>query len=88
MTGFKQIQASGLQMTKAPGKDIVYFGSVMLILGIFVMFYIRQRRIYINLDKGEGVFAVEDGRKSAQLARDFPELLADFNQQLHTEVKG
>lgn len=53
MESFKQIQATGLQITKSPGKDVVYFGSAMLIIGVFFMFYVRQKRIWINIRKKE-----------------------------------
>ncbi len=43
-------QASGLQITRAPGKDIVYFGFGLLILGVFIMFYIPNRRIWFWID--------------------------------------
>jgi len=45
LTGYEEVQASGLQLTRSPGKNIVYTGSVLLILGVFAMFYIRERRI-------------------------------------------
>jgi len=46
---FKEIQATGLQITKSPGKDIVYFGSAILIIGVFFLFYVRQRRTWIHI---------------------------------------
>ncbi|WP_127469852.1 cytochrome c biogenesis protein ResB [Thiomicrorhabdus aquaedulcis] len=49
MTGFTEIQATGLQITKSPGKDVVYFGSAMLIIGVFFLFYLRQRRVWIYI---------------------------------------
>ena len=49
LSGFREIQATGLQITKSPGKDIVYFGSTLLIIGVFFMFYVRQRRVWINI---------------------------------------
>ena len=49
LTGFKQIQASGLQMTRSPGQNVVYLGCLMLTLGVFLMFYVAQRRIWIWL---------------------------------------
>ncbi|WP_373018534.1 cytochrome c biogenesis protein ResB [Thiomicrorhabdus sp.] len=49
MKSFKQIQATGLQITKSPGKDVVYFGSAMLIIGVFFLFYVRQKRIWVNI---------------------------------------
>ncbi|MDB5938280.1 MAG: ResB family protein, partial [Polaromonas sp.] len=33
----------------APGKTIVYLGCAFLILGIFAMLYIRERRIWVWL---------------------------------------
>lgn len=53
LKSFKQIQSTGLQITKSPGKDIVYFGSTMLIIGVFFMFYVRQKRVWVNIRKSE-----------------------------------
>lgn len=50
---FKHIESTGLQITKSPGKDVVYFGSAMLIIGVFFMFYVRQKRIWVNLRQAE-----------------------------------
>lgn len=49
LESFNHIQSTGLQITKSPGKDVVYFGSVMLIIGVFFMFYVRQKRIWIHI---------------------------------------
>jgi cytochrome c biogenesis protein len=47
LNDFQQIQASVFQVARTPGKYIVYLGCLLLILGIFAMFYIRQRRAWI-----------------------------------------
>ena len=47
MTGFNYVQASGLQMTRDPGKILVYLGSFMLVLGIVFMCYLRQTRLWV-----------------------------------------
>lgn len=44
---FEQVQASVFQVTRSPGKYVVYLGCLFLILGVFAMFYIRDRRIWI-----------------------------------------
>jgi len=49
MTGFNQVQASVFQMARAPGKTLVYAGAVLLIIGVFAMLYIRERRLWIWL---------------------------------------
>ena len=49
LTGFSQVQASVFQVARAPGKNIVYLGCAFLILGIFAMLYVRERRLWVWL---------------------------------------
>ena len=44
---FKQVQASVFQVARAPGKTVVYLGCALLILGIFAMLYVRERRLWV-----------------------------------------
>jgi cytochrome c biogenesis protein len=44
---FTQIQASVFQVAKAPGQTIVYTGAVLLIIGVFFMLFVRERRVWI-----------------------------------------
>ncbi len=46
---FTQVQASVFQVARAPGRNIVYLGCTLLILGIFAMLYIRERRVWVWL---------------------------------------
>jgi cytochrome c biogenesis protein len=53
---FTQVQASVFQVARAPGKNIVYLGCFFLILGVFAMLYIRERRVWVWLSpNGEGM---------------------------------
>ena len=47
LDNFHQIQASVFQLTRAPGEKIVYLGSLFLVIGVFSMFYIKERRVWI-----------------------------------------
>ncbi|WP_395320398.1 cytochrome c biogenesis protein ResB [Variovorax sp. UC74_104] len=49
MTDFTQVQASVFQVARAPGKNIVYLGCLLLIVGIFAMLYVRERRLWVWL---------------------------------------
>ena len=49
LTDFKQVQASVFQVARAPGQKLVYIGAVLLILGVFAMLYVRERRLWIWL---------------------------------------
>jgi cytochrome c biogenesis protein len=53
LADFKQVQASVFQVARTPGKQIVYLGCVLLILGVFSMFYIRDRRVWVWIAPGE-----------------------------------
>ena len=47
LSNFTQIQASVFQVARTPGKNLVYLGAVLLIIGVFAMLYIRERRLWI-----------------------------------------
>ena len=51
---FTQVQASVFQVARAPGKNIVYLGCAFLIVGIFAMLYVRERRVWVWLAPGRG----------------------------------
>lgn len=90
MTGFTEIQATGLQITKSPGKDVVYFGSAMLIIGVFFLFYLRQRRIWVfiqplqadldNADKQDQHHLKTELTIAAKDNRNLPETTKEFNE--------
>ena len=75
---FNHIEASGLQITKSPGKDIVYLGCVMLMVGIFFMFYLHHRRLWLRVrseDEGSSVlFAGSGHRDRTEFSREYTEL--------------
>lgn len=53
LKGFEQVQASVFQVSRTPGKNIVYLGCVLLVLGVFTMFYVRDRRIWVWIKPSE-----------------------------------
>lgn len=70
LTDFKQIQASGLQMAKSPGRYGVYLGSLWLILGTICMFYMREKRVWVWVSNGSmrvAMSASQDNDLAAQL---------------------
>jgi cytochrome c biogenesis protein len=79
---FEQVQASVFQVARAPGRNIVYLGCLLLIVGIFAMLYVRERRLWIWLspaDQGEGSrasMALSSNRKTLDGDKEF-ELLKD-----------
>lgn len=54
MQSFDLVQASVFQVSRAPGMWMVYLGCLLLTIGIFAMFYVRDRRIWVWLKKEPG----------------------------------
>jgi cytochrome c biogenesis protein len=54
LKSFDQVEASVFQVARSPGKNTVYLGCLFLVLGVFSMFYIRDRRIWIWIRKRDG----------------------------------
>ena len=83
LQGFEEVKASVLQVTRSPGKNIVYFGCLLLVIGVFSMFYIRERRLWIWIkseDDGgaRALMAVSSQRKTL----DFEKEVEALKQQL------
>ena len=68
LTGYEQVQASGLEMTRSPGKYMVYLGCGLLIAGVFMLFYLRQRRLWVYLKDAPGASAEEAARTLVWMA--------------------
>ena len=78
LANFEHKEASGLQLTKSPGQKWVYLGSVLLVLGIFAMMYIRERRIWLLVKPSaeasqvnEVLFAMSSNRKNLDFEQEF-----------------
>ena len=50
---FEHVQASVFQVSRTPGKITVYIGCLLLVIGVFTMFYVRDRRIWVWLRPAE-----------------------------------
>ena len=72
---FTQVQASVFQVARAPGRNIVYLGCALLILGVFAMLYIRERRLWVWLaPQGGGAhatMALSSNRQTMDTDREF-----------------
>jgi cytochrome c biogenesis protein len=79
---YKHIEATGLQITKAPGQNIVYLGCVMLMAGVFFMFYLHHRRLWLRIEEQEGqssvLFAAAGHRERSEFDKEFEQLKSDL----------
>jgi cytochrome c biogenesis protein len=73
---FEHIQASVFQVARAPGQNIVYLGCLLLILGVFAMLYVRERRIWVWLApiagaRSQASMALSSNRKTMESDQEF-----------------
>ncbi len=80
---FEHVQASVFQVSRTPGKVTVYIGCLLLIIGIFTMFYVRDRRIWVWLRPAEaGGAKVMAAMTSQKRTLDFNREFDRFKQAL------
>ncbi|QBZ82018.1 Cytochrome c biogenesis protein CcsB [Hydrogenovibrio crunogenus] len=87
LDSFKQIESTGLQITKSPGKDIVYFGSALLIIGVFFLFYVRQKRIWLAYSEKEGTLTIagKDNKELPEVAKEFQQIVQAVQSKMQVK---
>lgn len=81
LADFTQVQASVFQVARAPGKTVVYLGCLLLILGVFAMLYVRERRLWVWLAP-QGSQGAEHTGTQATLALSFNRKTLDADREL------
>jgi cytochrome c biogenesis protein len=82
---FVEVKASVLQVSRSPGKKVVYLGCLFLVIGVFSMFYIRERRLWVWLrDAPDGsshaLMAMSTQRKTLDFEQEFKAMKAKLPQ--------
>lgn len=82
LQNFKHIQATVLQATRSPGKHGVYLGCLLLVLGVFQMFYVKERRIWLwvvpNGNASHIRAAMTSQKRNLDFEREFTKFEHDF----------
>jgi cytochrome c biogenesis protein len=82
LTNFDLRQAAGLQITRSPGKNVVYLGCVMLIAGVFMMFYITHQRLWVMIRPETGGSRVMLAGMGNRNQRDFSKVFDNLAEGL------
>jgi cytochrome c biogenesis protein len=63
---------------------VVYFGCLLLVAGVFAMFYIRERRVWIWVKDGaagaDALMAMSTQRKTLDFEREYDDLKTKLPQ--------
>jgi cytochrome c biogenesis protein len=79
LQGFEQVKASVFQVTRSPGKNVVYLGCLFLVIGVFAMLYVRERRLWIWIRPGadgssHALMAMSSQRRSLDFDKEFEQM--------------
>ena len=83
---FDEVKASVFQLAKAPGQWIVYLGCLFLCIGVFSMFYIRERRAFFWVTGDEVGSRVMMGMSTTRKTMDFEKEYAQFVSELNSRA--
>lgn len=75
LTDFTHVESSGLSVAKLPGKNVFYIGSIMVIIGVFLLFYLSHQRLWAV------IYQDESGRAKLVFAGSGNRNPTDFNIQ-------
>jgi cytochrome c biogenesis protein len=68
---YDEVKATGLQLTRSPGKNVVYFGSLLLTLGVFFMLFVRERRVWLRIKPGHALLAMSSAKQTIDFETEF-----------------
>ena len=71
LSEYDEVKSSGLQLTRSPGKNVVYFGSLLLTLGVFFMLYVRERRVWLRIKPGHALLAMSSAKHTIDFEQEF-----------------
>jgi len=83
---FEHREATGLQITRTPGKIYVYIGFAMLIIGVFLLFYVSHQRVWIILERHDNstrlLIAGNTNRDKTEFSEKFEEMTGIIRGEL------
>jgi cytochrome c biogenesis protein len=84
LQGYDEIKASVFQVSRSPGKKVVYLGCFLLVVGVFSMFYVRERRLWVWIKSDQGqtraIMAMSSQRKTLDFEKEFEAMKGELPQ--------
>jgi cytochrome c biogenesis protein len=86
LRSFEHKEATGLQITRTPGKIYVYIGFAMLITGVFLLFYVSHQRVWVILERQDNstrlLIAGNTNRHKTEFSEKFREMTGIIKGEL------
>ncbi len=88
LSDFKHRESSGIQITRHPGTTIFYLGCLMLIVGIFMMFYISYQRLWFVVKEEDGKLKLLFAGSANRNPRDFDASFKEMADKVEAFTTG
>lgn len=86
LTDFEHVEASGLQIARAPGAKWVYLGFGLLIVGVFLLFYVPHQRLWAIVKPVESGAEILLAGSRTRHARDFSRYFRQISRTIENEL--
>lgn len=80
LVGMTAPEFTGLQITKDPGRPIVYFGFLFVIVGMLVHIYFKHRQVWVHISESEIVIAGTVRNNLRSFAEEFRRLVDEIER--------
>lgn len=87
-TGFVPKSYTGLQVARDPGSPLVWIGSALLVIGLYMLLYIHEARVWLRWNRNQGKDIEVAAVLSAKDKHPLEKLMADVNTALLQPVTG
>lgn len=86
LTDFEHVEASGLQIARAPGAKWVYLGFSLLIVGVFLLFYVPHQRLWAIVRPGDSGSEILLAGSRTRHAHDFSRYFGQISRTIENEL--
>lgn len=85
--GYQGLQYTGLSMTKDPGTNIVWIGSIIMAVGFILAFFIFNKKVWVRMQKAENGVDVYIGgminKNKIMFEKEFSEIAACLKAEVN-----
>ena len=89
---YDQKYYTGLQVASDPGMNVVWIGSALLVIGLYIMFYVSHRKVWLVIKQHEKGYSISlagmSNRNPLNFDREFHDILSNLDQYTRTFGKG
>lgn len=80
LVGMTAPEFTGLQITKDPGRPVVYFGFLFVVVGLLVHIYFKHKQLWVHISESEVIIAGMVRNNVRSFAQEFAHLVREIER--------